>query len=117
MNSIFRADEFSLQVISSGSFLDNDPGFRGKVYLVETATIRLNHIAMNEWADAQIYNCRDCYENDQDYQDYLARKEAIKKAFDDKIISALGFGRAAGSICITQAVSEVFTVVHIHQAK
>ena len=47
INEIFRKNEFAVQVIARGAFLDNDPGYGGKVYQVETATIRLNHIALN----------------------------------------------------------------------
>lgn len=117
MNAIFRENEFAVQTISTGAFLDNDPGYGGKVYLVETSTIRLNHIALNEWLFSQVNNCRECYETDQEWQDYLAQKEIKAQAFKDKIAAAVGYDPAAGSVSITQAVSEVFTIVHIHEVK
>lgn len=116
MNEIFRTNEFAIQIISRGSFLDNDPGFRGKVYQVETVTIRLNQIALDEYFNGQVYNCRDDYETKQEYQDYLTEREARRTAFKGKIAAAVGYDPAAGSVAISQAVSEIFTVVHIHEA-
>ena len=116
MNSIFQKDEFAVQIISTGSFLDDDPGYRGKVYMVETATVRLNHIALNEWADTNISNCRECYETHQEWMDYLAMKEARKKVFEEKVAAAVGFHAAKG-ISVAQVVSEVFTVAYIHEAR
>lgn len=116
MNSIFQKDEFAVQIICTGSFLDDDPGYRGKVYQVETATVRLNHVALNEWSDTHISNCRECYETDQEWKDYLALKEARKRAFEEKVASAVGFHATKG-ISVAQVVSEVFTVAYIHEAK
>ena len=117
MNDIFKKNEFSIQIISSGAFLDNDPGYRGKVYLVETFVIRLNHIALNEWLLVQARNYRDHYETEQEWQDYLAQKEIQLQAFNDKVAAAVGCDPSAGSITITQALSEIFTVVNIQEAK
>ena len=116
MNSIFQKDEFAVQIISTCSFLDDDPRYRGKVYMVEIATVRLNHIAMNEWADTNISNCRECYETHQEWMDYLAMKEARKKAFEEKVAAAAGFHAEKG-ISVAQVVSEVFTVAYIHEAR
>lgn len=117
MNNIFEKDQFCVQIISAGSFLDTDPSFNGKIFLVETTTVRLNHIAMNEWIDVQIHNCRDCYDTDQEWQEYLSLKKNRENNFRAKIAAAIGLEAAVENISVTQAVSEVFTVVYIHEAK
>lgn len=117
MNNIFRTNDFAIQVISSGSFLDDSPGCQGKIYLVETATIRLNHIAWQEWLDTRVSNCWKDYETDLEWQAYLSKKERLLKTFNDKIAAAVGYDSAAGSVYVTQVLSEVFTVVHIRKAE
>ena len=116
MNSIFQKDEFAVQIISTGSFLDGDPGYRGKVYQVETATVRLNQVAQNEWFDTRVFNSREDYDTHQEWMDYLSRKEVQKKAFDEKVAAAVGFHATKG-ISVAQVVSEIFTVAYIHEAR
>lgn len=46
-NKFFEGKEFAVQVIAKGAFVDQ-PSEGGKTYLVETATVRLNHMARKE---------------------------------------------------------------------
>lgn len=82
---------------------------------METSTIRLNHIALNEWGDAQVHNCRECYDTDQEWQDYLAMKKARLNIFKKKIAAAVGYDPDAIGVSVIQVVSEVFSVAHIHE--
>ena len=45
MNEIFKTKEFAVEVIAAGGFDDEvEPG---KIYRVDTKTLRLNHIALS----------------------------------------------------------------------
>ena len=115
-NEKFEGKEFAIQVTAKGAFVDNGVG-NGKSYVVETIALRLNHVALNEWIFSSFLNCRDCYETEQEWQTYKSEKEAKRKAFNEKIIKDLGIDTDEGSVCITQAQSEVFTVVHIWEIR
>lgn len=108
-------NEFSLQVVSKGSFVDYPGG--GYSYLVDTTVIRLNHIAVNDWILSENLNCRECYETDDEWEAHKAQKAAQRKAFNAKITDALGINTNNGSVCITQSQSDVFTVVYIREIK
>lgn len=115
MNSVdFEGNEFAIQVIAEGSYVDNGCG-DGKSFLIETTIVRMNHIALNAWILSCMWNCRECYNTDEEWESYKAKKADERKAVETNIISALGIKANVnkGSICITQSQSEVFTVVHI----
>ena len=117
VNEIYRKNEFAVQVVAKGSFLDSDPGYGGKVYEVETATIRLNHVAMNEWIFTQVTNDRECYDTDEEWKQYLDEKKKRAEEFDRKIADALGFDTSVASVRVSQVVSEVFGVAYISEKK
>jgi hypothetical protein len=110
----FEGNEFAIQVIAKGSYVDNGSG-GGKSFLIETTTIRMNHVALNAWILSTMFNFRECYETDKEWEAYKAEKESQSKAVNSQIIDALGIKIDADkeSVCITQSLSEVFTVVHI----
>lgn len=95
--------EFDFEVIATGSFLDGDPAFLGKVYRVETVMIRLNPVALNDYCDAAMHR------GHRGVQQLLAFKE--------KIAAALGFDRDKGSFAVRQIQTEVFGVVYITEEK
>lgn len=115
MNANFDTNTFAAQLISSGSFVDADPSFNGKVFLVETATVRLNPTALNEWVDAQVHNCRECYDTEEEWQEYKKLKKERQEALDRKVAAVAGFDAEDG-ISVTQVISEVFAVAYIHEA-
>lgn len=113
MNEIFRKNAFALSVVCSGSFLDNAASFEGDIFSVETAVVRLNGVAMNEWIFSAALNPRSCYNTDQEWQDYLAVQAERKKNFNEKLAVAVGFDVRKEGISVAQAVSEVFVVTQI----
>ena len=117
MNSIYKTNEFAIEVISRGSFLDDDPGFGGNVYAVETATVRLNHIALNQWLLSQTYNPQECYETEKEWEAHRRESDKRREDCERKIIAALGWGPTRKGITITQVISEVFAAVYIHKAQ
>lgn len=114
----FEGNEFALQVISKGAFVDNGTWVDSS-YLVEATTIRLNHIALNAWILSECLNTRDCYEDgekgDIEWEAHKAEYEERRKAWKAQIFEALGLevDPDKESVCITQSQSEVFTVVRI----
>ena len=110
----FESNEFAIQVIAKGAFVDSGSG-GGKVYLIETTTVRMNHIALNAWLLSHSLNCRECYNTDAEWEAHKAEYEERRKAVIAKIKDALGIEIDADkeSVCITQSLSEVFSIVHI----
>lgn len=112
-------DNFAVQVITSGSFIDQPSG-SGKVYIVETAIVRLNPAALGAWYKA-IVNDWDYvdFDADEEYQAYLDEKRGLMMEFEQNIAQAVKFRPAAGveKINVSQIVSEVFAVAWIHEIK
>ena len=114
-NEIFKTNHFAIQVIASGSFLDDDPGFNGKTYTVQAYTIRLNHVALNEWILSTPFNDRLCYETQDEWMAYVDEKKAERATVEKKIADELHLDATAGGITIEKVVSEIFTVVYIFE--
>lgn len=119
-NEIFKTDRFAIEIISCGEFLDDDPGFMGKTYTVQTYTIRLNHVALDAWQAATTTDDREddetwaAWHPGEDRQTYQAAVEKRKAEFDAQIAAALQItGAATGSFSVVRVLSEIFAVVYI----
>jgi hypothetical protein len=110
--SSFEGNEFAVQVIAKGAFVDSGSG---RVFMLEAIAIRLNHVAYREWQGFIVWNSRDTYDTDDEWERYKVEKEAKREVWEAKIKSALHLEDAEGSVCITQSQSEIFTVVHIYK--
>lgn len=112
----FEGNEFSIQLLAKGAYVDNGTG-DGQKYLIEAYTIRLNHIALNAWITSECMNCRECYQDgpagDAEWNAHKAEYAERRRAWTEQIVKSLDIGDDGGSNCITQSLSEVFTVVHI----
>lgn len=113
--NIFETDEFAVEVVSKGAFIDKVTSHHGdSIFLIETAVIRLSPKALNMWLEGNhLSNDRDCYDTEEEYQAYVSKKKAVKEECDELIKKALGFD---GHCTITQNVSEIFTVVKIRKS-
>lgn len=107
-------DEFAVEIISKGSYVDNGVG-NGKSYLIEVYVIKLNHIALNEWLLSLMHNTRECYETNAEWEEHKAKYRTRHEAVSKKIVDATGVNPIEGSVKITQALAEVFSVVHIKE--
>ena len=123
-NEIFKTDRFAIEIVSSGGFLDDDPGFRGKTYSVQTYTIRLNHVALAAWQAATATDDREddetwaAWHPGEDRQTYRAAVEKRKAEFDAQIAAALQItGAVTGSFSGAQVLSDIFAVVYIPAAR
>lgn len=107
----FESNEFALQVIAQGSFVDTaeEPG---KAYQVEACTVRLNCVALGEWLGCYREPCRECFEAKAEWEAAKVEQEANLKAWEEKVKDILGLTDCDG-VTISRAQSEVFTVVHI----
>ena len=115
-NEKFESDEFAMQIIAKGAFIDSGTG-DGHSYVVETTAIRLNHIALNAWILSQTSNSRDCYETREEWERCKAESDKEHEAVRVQIIGDLGLDPNKGSICITQAHAEMFAVIYIWKVK
>ena len=122
-NDIFRTDRFAIEIVSAGGFLDDDPGFMGKTYSVQTYTIRLNHVALAAWRAATATDDREddetwsAWHPGEDRQTYRATVEKRRAEFNSQIAAALQItGASTGSFSVVQVLSEIFAVVYIPAA-
>ena len=100
-------DDFGFEIITEGNF--EDQGF-----CISTIMIRLSCTAMNEWLMSRVSNIH-MYETKQEQKTYKAQKEAMRAAWERKILDKLKFTGETG-YSITQSVSEIFTVVLFENA-
>lgn len=110
MNKIYS--NFTIEVITMGAFLDDDPGFKTR-FLVETTVFRANHIALNEYLFSTVLNCRETYETEEAWQAYIDIKKQKRAAWEKKIAEILDIDTELCSLSITQSLSEIFTAVAI----
>lgn len=114
----FEGNEFSVQLVAKGAFVDEAAGERP--YLIETYTLRLNHVALNDWILSECFNTRDCYEDgaagDAQWAAHKAERTKRRETWRNQILEALEIDPCTGGITITQCQSEVFSVVHIREA-
>ena len=98
-------ENFDVEIVTEGQFVDQG-------CLVKTIVIRLNGVAMNEFILPDILNCRECYETENEWQDYKAKKTKKREDWENKILQKFGFVKNdKNSVCIAENVSEIFTVV------
>lgn len=114
----FNSDRFAVQVIACGSFTDQ-PVYADKTYLIETATVRLNHAALNAWSETHALYDRDWFETEEEWVKHTQKKHSLYSEFKKNMADAVGFTPDPDKeeINIKQVVSEVFTVVWIHEIK
>ena len=115
-NEIFRKDEFAIEIIAHGSTTDDDPGYQGDVYTIETWVIRFNHIAVKEWCESEpidVAGWRWHFESKDQAKKKAEANKAERAELIGKIRKALGI--EADSISITHNVSEIFTVIDIRK--
>jgi hypothetical protein len=110
----FEDDNFAIQLMAKGSFIDNGTGSDCS-YLVEAFTLRLNHIALNAWILSETFNCRECYDTNDEWEVHKAEYNERRNVWNKQIVDILEIDSDAGSVSITQSQSEVFTVVHIRK--
>jgi hypothetical protein len=116
----FNGNDFALQIMAKGSFVDEIELRSGKTYIVEATTIRLNVAALDEWQRSTTNNCRDCYQDgaagDLEWQNHKEEYRIRQETIREKIKATLGINPEK-AVAITQIMSEVFTVVNIWEAK
>ena len=109
----FFKDSFMLQLISTGEYVDDDPGHGGDTYTVRVYVLRLNPFTLNEWWRSQVTNCRNTYSTEEEWEAYQAKKGKLQAAFTEKVARFLKIDPSLVGLTISQAVSEAFTAVHI----
>ena len=93
-----------LQLISTGEYIDDNPGHGGDTYAVRVYVLRLNPFTLNEWWKSQILNHRNTYGTEEEWEAYKAGKEKLQTAFKEKVADFLKVDLSLGSLCVTQEV-------------
>lgn len=110
MNEIFNQNEFAIEIIAEGSFVDVPGGMSDSVYQVETKTIRLNHIALSEWDKGEVVEEPEDFETRIEWRTYLDEKMELRANFENKLRHAMGYDDWDGFV-VKQVLSEIFTIV------
>lgn len=116
-------EKFAVEVIARGAYIDQPYGGEDECFIINTITIRLNHVALNEWILSQMLNVRECYEagekGDREWEEHKAEYKRRGEEWKAKVLAALDIKAEPEqeSITITQALSEVFTIVRIREIK
>ena len=112
------------EIISAGEFLDNDPGFMGTTYAVQTYMLRLNYVALNTWLDTTLTGDSVDDESwaewhpDEDRQTYRAAIEKRRADLIAQIAAALQItGATARNFSVVRVESEIFAVVYTHEVQ
>lgn len=111
------SNRFAVEVIASGDFIDNDPGFRGKAYRVATRTIRLNPVALDEYIASIERTPAEWFDSREEYETYAAEKRTRRAAFVKKVAVALGFDHEVPGVTVQRVISEIFAVACIAEEK
>lgn len=119
MAEVVEREEFGVQAIASGNFIDQ-PVEDGRIYIVKTAIVRLNPTALNAWYKAQVKDWEmEDLDTDEEIQAYIGEKKRLMMEFEGEIAKAVGFrpDLSIERINVNQIVSEVFGVAWVHRKK
>lgn len=106
--SQFEGNEFAVEVLSRGSFVDTT--FPDKVYQVETMTLRLNWVAMNDFSVFSSLADREDFCTDAEYSEHVTKQSAERLKWRNNLIQAIGLDESQGTIYISKVISEIFAV-------
>lgn len=107
---VYSPDFYIIEEICRGHVPDVIHGIEGdKTYRLESVVVRLSPAALNAWNTSFVSNCRECYDTDMEYEEYLEEKETQRKAVEARIQELVGLpgGR------VSQSIAEIFNVTKI----
>jgi hypothetical protein len=110
-----KENTFDFDVMARGNFIDTGTG--GVPFRIEAITLRLNHIAYNEHLSFESFDPPECYNTDAEWEQHKAEKQQARIAWKKAIVDRLGLYEEKGKadVTITEAMSEVFTVVFMER--
>lgn len=115
-NNIYNTDDLAIEMIATGSTIDDDPGYQGKVYRILTWTFRMNHVGLNRWIMSDTVTVwPECYETREEYEAVKAEKERQREDLEAEVKELLGRKLSAGSFVLSKNMAEIFTAVAIEE--
>lgn len=99
---LFNSDEFTIEVISNGSF--HEDSIKNYRYTTDVYVIRVNAVGLRLWRKA-----RELLDISNDYTAWAS----AHKSFDAIVIADLGLDTTKGDVRITQACGDIFMVLYI----
>jgi len=116
----FESNEFAMQVIARGGFVDCGAG-SGKTYYVDTINLRANHVMSNGYFESCFFKSGDWeayYETKEEWEKVKPENEERRKIWEGKVKNDLKTiipNIYDGSCFITKVQSEFFTVMHVYE--
>lgn len=111
----FEGNEFAVEILSRGSFVDAT--YPDKVYQVETMTLRVNWVAMNDFLVFSATMDREDFAADAEYSEYLTQQAEARLKWRENLVQAIGLDKSRGTIYITKVISEIFAVCQMTELK
>lgn len=116
-NNIYNTDELAIEMIATGSTIDDDPGYQGKIFEIRTWTFRMNHVGLDRWnLSDEVWWEERFFHDPEARAEYEAKKadhEQKRAALEAELREKLGADLTAGGFHVTQNLSEIFTAVQI----
>ena len=122
-NELFKKKELAIEVIATGSTIDDDNCYGGTHYRITTWTFRMNHVGVDRWYHSEpvYWNCNDYpYKTKKEYTEqwaaYRKKKEAREKAraeLEEDIANLLPIPQGTRIPHVTNNLSEIYTAVQI----
>jgi hypothetical protein len=111
--------EFDFDVLSKGSFIDDLRNEGSSIFKGEVFSLRLNHIALNEYITSSYQNDREVYPDGETGKEqwlkHIKEKELLHSEWKEKIISILGINKAEHLVFIKQTGAEIFSVFYLNK--
>lgn len=102
----FEGNEFAVEVLSRGSFIDTS--FPEKVYRVETMTLRLNWVAMNEYNIYPVMD-REDFDTDEEWNEYEVKRMDAQQEWRENLLRAIGLD-GCDCVYVRQVITEIFAL-------
>jgi len=119
----FESENFAMQIIARGGFVDCGTG-DGQKYYVDTINLRANHIMSNEYIEKSFFSFNDweaCYETkEEEWENDKREKEKQSKAWEEKVKNDLKTiipNIYDGTCLISKVHLEFFAVMHVYKMK
>ena len=126
-NEIFRQDELAIELIASGSTIDDDPGYRGGRYRISTWTFRMNDIGQDLWWRSEPiswnrydypYDTKEEFDAQKKaYRTKQDQREKAREALTADIAKLLKITEGSKWLTIYRTVSEIYTAVLIQEVE
>lgn len=111
----YDSKEFDAQIISIGSFIDDDQAPR--LYQVDCMVLRLNHVALNAYLATKGGIFEGDYESEAEAEKARATREAQRERWERAMRALVGLEDITEGVTFSQIQSEIFGMTWIRRVQ